>query len=108
MRMTRTIRALTTSAALVLAVGGFATSPAFADGTPSGGHILLNAALKRIGQAVEEPQAHMDLIVAGNARTGLWKKMLGVAPAQQLVDLMVAVADDAGPAASSKSAARSP
>lgn len=45
MRMTRTIRALTTSAALVLAVGGFAASPAFADGTPSGGHILLNAAL---------------------------------------------------------------
>ena len=68
----------------------------------------VNAALKRIGQAVQEPQAHMDLIVAGNARTGLWKKMLGVAPAQQLVDLMVAVADDAGPAASSKSAARSP
>ncbi|HEX5333227.1 MAG TPA: hypothetical protein VFW79_11345 [Cellulomonas sp.] len=45
MRTTRTIRALTTSAALALAVGGFAAAPAFADGTPSGGHILLNAEL---------------------------------------------------------------
>jgi len=45
MRTTRTIRALTTSAALALALGGFAASPAFADGTPSGGHVLLSARL---------------------------------------------------------------
>jgi len=60
-------------------------------------------ALKRIGQYVDEPTAHMDLIVAGNLHTGLWKKILGTAPLAQTRDLILGVADDkdaAGDAAS--------
>ncbi|PVU82015.1 hypothetical protein DDP54_02185 [Cellulomonas sp. WB94] len=55
MRTSRTIRALTTSAALALALGGFAASPAFADGTPHGGHILLNARLVGSMPAPDSP-----------------------------------------------------
>ncbi|NMM31464.1 MAG: hypothetical protein HHJ10_10610 [Cellulomonas sp.] len=55
MRTTRTIRALTTSAALALAVGAFAAAPAFADGTPSGGHVLLNARLVGSMPAPDSP-----------------------------------------------------
>lgn len=54
------------------------------------------AALKRIGQYVDEPSAHMDLLVAGNARTGLWKKILGMAPTAQAMASIMEVADDAG------------
>lgn len=45
MRTTRTIRALTISAAVALAIGGFSVAPAFADGSGSGGHVLLRAEL---------------------------------------------------------------
>ena len=55
-------------------------------------------ALKRIGQYVDEPTAHMDLIVAGNTHTGLWKKILGTAPLAQTSDLILGVADDKGAA----------
>lgn len=56
----------------------------------------VTAALKRIGQYVDEPTAHMDLLVAGNARTGLWKKILGMAPTAQAVASIMGVVDDAG------------
>jgi protein SCO1/2 len=55
-------------------------------------------ALKRIGQYVDEPTAHMDLIVAGNMRTGLWKKILGTAPLVQTSELILGVVDDKGAA----------
>lgn len=55
MRTTRTIRALTTSAALALAVGAFAAAPAFAEGTPSGGHVLLTARLVGSMPAPDSP-----------------------------------------------------
>ncbi|HZL80322.1 MAG TPA: hypothetical protein VFC06_00020, partial [Demequina sp.] len=37
--------ALTISAAVALAIGGFSVAPAFADGSGSGGHVLLRAEL---------------------------------------------------------------
>jgi hypothetical protein len=45
MRKTRTIRALTTSAAVVLAVTAFSVAPAVAEGSGSNGHTLLRAEL---------------------------------------------------------------
>lgn len=45
MRTTRTIRALMTSAAVALVIGGLSTAPAFADGRGSGGRVLLSAEL---------------------------------------------------------------
>jgi len=45
MRTTRTIRALTTSVAVALAIGGFSAAPAFADSSGAVGHVLVNAEL---------------------------------------------------------------
>jgi protein SCO1/2 len=59
----------------------------------TGSNEQIAAALKRIGQYTAEPDAHMDLIVAGNDRTGLWKKING---------LIMGVIDDQGAAALTK------
>jgi protein SCO1/2 len=53
-------------------------------------------ALKRLGQAAGDRDAHTDIIVAGNTRTGLWKKIHGLAASADVVDLIMGVADDAG------------
>ncbi len=45
MHTTRKIFTLATSVAVALAVGGFSAAPAFADETPSRGHVMVNAAL---------------------------------------------------------------
>jgi len=51
-------------------------------------------ALKRVGLFVNEPGAHMDIMVVGNMRTGLWKKIHGTAPNATVVKLIMGVADD--------------
>lgn len=53
-------------------------------------------ALRRIGQYTGDPAAHMNLLIAGNARTGLWKKVHGLAPLPQVVALLLEVVDDTG------------
>ena len=53
-------------------------------------------ALKRIGLWTGDPASHMDIMVAGNMRTGLWKKIHGTAEGAKVVDLIMGVADDAG------------
>jgi len=56
----------------------------------------VDAALKRIGQYTDDPADHMDLLIAGNDRTGLWKKILAAAPAASVSALVLGVADDRG------------
>ena len=56
-------------------------------------------ALKRIGQYAAEPADHMDLMIAGNTHTGLWKKIHGMGESRVVADLIVGVADDKGAAA---------
>jgi protein SCO1/2 len=56
----------------------------------------VRTALQRIGQYVDDPTAHTDLMVVGNTRTGLWKKLHGTLGSAQLVDLIRGVADDKG------------
>jgi protein SCO1 len=62
----------------------------------TGSHAQVDVALKRIGQAVDDADAHTDIIVAGNMRTGLWKKIHGLAESADVVDLIMDVADDTG------------
>ncbi|HEX7957237.1 MAG TPA: SCO family protein [Pyrinomonadaceae bacterium] len=56
-------------------------------------------ALYKVGQYVEEKQDHMTVIIVGNEATGLWKKMLGMGKAEELVKIVESVADDKGAAA---------
>jgi cytochrome oxidase Cu insertion factor (SCO1/SenC/PrrC family) len=55
----------------------------------------VEAALRRFGQATETPEGHSNVFLAGNDRTGLWKKLLGLAPAAEVGDAVARVLDDA-------------
>ncbi|QBB72341.1 SCO family protein [Pseudolysobacter antarcticus] len=68
----------------------------------TGSNEQIAAALKRIGQYTAEPDAHMDLIVAGNDRTGLWKKINGLATTTEINSLIMGVVNDQGGAAAAK------
>lgn len=63
----------------------------------TGSEEQVRTALQRIGQYVADPAAHTDLMVVGNSRTGLWKKLHGTMGSAQVVDLIAGVADDKGP-----------
>ncbi len=62
----------------------------------TGSRAEVDAALRRIGQAAETRDAHLNVIIAGNDRTGLWKKVLAVAPAEEIWRIVAGVADDRG------------
>lgn len=58
--------------------------------------------LKRLGQAVDDPENHTSIMVVGNLRTGLWKKAQGLANSAELIQVVDSVlrdmgASDAGP-----------
>lgn len=55
-------------------------------------------ALYKLGQYVESKDEHKTLIIIGNETTGLWKKALGMAKAEELIQLVRGVADDKGEA----------
>lgn len=54
----------------------------------------VNAALAKLGQAVENREAHMNLFLVGNDRTGLWKKAFGLAKPADLVTVVASVLND--------------
>lgn len=56
-------------------------------------------ALYKLGQYVESRDDHKTVIIIGNEATGLWKKALGMAKAEELVQIVRSVADDKGGAA---------
>lgn len=62
----------------------------------TGNKANVDAALKKLGQYVEEPSAHLNVIVIGNERTGLWKKAFGLAPAEELAKVVESVLNDRG------------
>jgi protein SCO1/2 len=62
----------------------------------SGSRAEVDAALRRIGQAVDTRDAHLNVIIAGNDRTGLWKKALAIAPADEIWKIVASVANDPG------------
>ena len=53
-------------------------------------------ALYKVGQYVEAKDDHTTVIVIGNETTGLWKKALGMAKADELIGIVRSVADDKG------------
>jgi protein SCO1/2 len=56
----------------------------------------VDAALNKLGQYTESRETHMNIIVAGNDRTGLWKKALGIAKSDDIWKVVASVADDKG------------
>jgi protein SCO1 len=56
-------------------------------------------ALYKLGQYVEDRESHKTVVIIGNEATGLWKKALGMAKAEELIKLVEGVAADKGVAA---------
>ncbi len=51
-------------------------------------------ALKKLGHFVTDKQDHLNQVVIGNERTGLWKKAFGLAPANELFKVVESVLND--------------
>ena len=62
----------------------------FLTGTPA----QVDAALAKLGQYAEAREAHKNIIIAGNDRTGLWKKALAIAPSEDVWKVVESVVDD--------------
>ncbi len=56
-------------------------------------------ALKKIGQYSETPEAHMNIMIVGNDKTGLWKKAFAVAKPDEIAAIVTSVLNDRGEAA---------
>ncbi len=61
----------------------------------SGSPEQVNAALRRIGLHTDNRDGHSNVFLIGNDRTGLWKKALGVAGIDAVVDVVASVVNDA-------------
>jgi cytochrome oxidase Cu insertion factor (SCO1/SenC/PrrC family) len=62
-------------------------------------------ALYKLGQYVEQKEAHTSILVVGNEATGLWKKVLGLANLSEIVKSVESVLNDKGGAAGGGAAA---
>jgi protein SCO1 len=51
-------------------------------------------ALNKLGQFVSDKQDHLNIIIIGNERTGLWKKAFGLAKSDELVKVVESVLND--------------
>lgn len=56
----------------------------------------VNFALKKLGQYVADKNDHSSIMIVGNEATGLWKKALALAQAEELIKIVEEVADDKG------------
>jgi protein SCO1/2 len=56
-------------------------------------------ALKKIGQYSETPEEHMNIMIVGNDRTGLWKKAFALAKQDDIAGIINSVLNDRGDAA---------
>lgn len=56
----------------------------------------LDWALYKLGQYVEDKEGHKTVIIVGNEATGLWKKALGMAKVEELIQIVDSVANDKG------------
>jgi protein SCO1 len=62
----------------------------------SGNSRNVDAALQKLGQRVERKEDHSNLFLIGNDRTGLWKKVFGMAPYEEIVRVLETVLNDQG------------
>jgi protein SCO1 len=56
----------------------------------------VDAVLRKLGQYVESREAHGTVMLVGNMRTGLWKKVFGLAAAEQVIEQVQTVIEDQG------------
>jgi protein SCO1/2 len=56
----------------------------------------VDMALYKLGQYVEDKNDHTTIMIVGNEATGLWKKVFGLAKADELLRLVNEVANDKG------------
>ena len=56
----------------------------------------VDAALHKLGNYVETPEAHQNLFIIGNDRSGLWKKDFGLAQPEALIPIVQSVVEDKG------------
>jgi protein SCO1/2 len=59
----------------------------------------LDWALYKLGQYVEDKESHKTVIIIGNESTGLWKKALGMAKVEDLIQIVESVVNDKAAAA---------
>jgi protein SCO1 len=77
-----------------------------------GWHFLTGApenvklALRKLGQSVNRREEHSNIFIIGNERTGLWKKVQGLAPAEQIIAILDEVIADVGGTKSAEAAIR--
>ena len=62
----------------------------------SGSKAAVTAVLQRLGQHVERREDHSNIFLMGNDRTGLWKKVFGMAPYEDIVKALDSVLNDRG------------
>lgn len=53
-------------------------------------------ALKKIGQSSETPEAHLNVMIVGNDKTGLWKKAFALAKPEEIAKIVESVLNDQG------------
>ena len=56
----------------------------------------VDAVLKKLGQYVENREAHQNLFLIGNDKTGLWKKAFGLAKPEEIFPVVDSVVNDKG------------
>jgi protein SCO1 len=56
----------------------------------------VNLALAKLGQFVERKEDHLNIMIIGNERTGLWKKVFGLAKAEDIIKVVESVLNDRG------------
>jgi protein SCO1 len=56
----------------------------------------VNWALYKLGQYVEYKEQHTNIFIVGNERTGLWKKVFGLAKADEIIKAVESVLNDTG------------
>lgn len=54
----------------------------------------VNRALYKLGQYVEQKDQHTNIFIVGNERTGLWKKVFGLARAEEIIKAVESVLED--------------
>jgi len=56
----------------------------------------VDLALRKLGQYSERKEDHTNLLIVGNERTGLWKKVFGLAKPEEVLAIVQGVLDDRG------------
>jgi protein SCO1/2 len=60
----------------------------------TGDRAAVEQALRKLGQYVDNPSDHSNVMLIGNDRTGLWKKAFGLARTEDLINVVQSVLDD--------------